>query len=81
MARYVCERCKTEYHVVGGLISGTNDTEHLCADLKKRWERREKQRDAVLALLYDHHIECDDIESLAEEIVMTLVKLQINVED
>lgn len=79
MARYVCERCHTEYHVVGGLISGTNDTEHLCADLKKRWERRERQRDAVYEVLRDNL--GNPLMDTAEIIVMTLVKLQINIED
>lgn len=83
MSRYVCERCKAVYHVVGGFIDGTKETEHLCPDLKVRWARREKQRDAVLKILDDHFPDAGSTErnDVAEEIVMTLVKLQINLED
>lgn len=79
VTRFVCERCKTEYHVVGGFIDGTTDTEHLCKDLKKRWERREKQRDAVYEVLRDRLGE--PLLETAEIVVMTLVTLQINLED
>lgn len=83
MSRYVCERCHAVYHVVGGFIDGTNETEHLCPDLKVRWARREKQRDAVETILVDNFGRASDdrIRAVAEEIVMTLVKLQINLED
>jgi hypothetical protein len=79
MSRYVCERCKTEYHVVGGFIDGTQETEHLCKDLKKRWERREQQRDAVYEVLRDNLGK--PLLETSEIVVMTLVNLQINVED
>lgn len=79
MARYVCERCQTEYHVVGGFIDGTQETEHLCKDLKKRWERRERQRDAVYEVLRDNLGK--PLMETSEIVVMTLVKLQINLED
>ena len=83
MSRYECQRCHAIYHVVGGFIDGTNETEHLCPDLKKRWARREKQRDAVITILVDNFGSASDerIKEVAEEIVMTLINLQINLED
>jgi hypothetical protein len=40
MARFVCVRCGTEYHSTEG--------EHLCKDLRKRLERRLKQKAIIL---------------------------------
>lgn len=82
MARYECVRCHAIYHVVNGFIDGTDKTEHLCKDLAKRWERREKQRDAVLDILQEQFpIGREYLESIAEEIVEALIRLQINMED
>lgn len=43
MARYWCERCGEESNTLSEL--------HLCKDVKRRLERRERQRDAVLNIL------------------------------
>lgn len=46
MARYTCERC--------GADENTMNAPHLCKDVKKRLERRQRQRDAVLEILTEN---------------------------
>ncbi len=50
MARYVCERWKTEY-----IADSTTkeDEAHLCRDIRKRLERRTKQKAIILKAMRD----------------------------
>lgn len=46
MARYTCQRCKA--------VCNTTDDPHLCADLKKRYERQAKAVSLVKEILRKH---------------------------
>ena len=75
MARYTCVRCNEE--------SNTLDAPHLCKDVKKRFARREKQRDAVVRILAinRHAITNLELVDVAEEIVTKLAQMGVEQED
>lgn len=60
---------------------------HLCKDLRKRWERRERMKAAVVKKMCAEHAWLQDdgfdggfyenVARIAEEIVMTLVKMGV----
>ena len=69
MARHECVRC--------GAITHDSDGEHLCADIKRRYERQERQIAAVEAILLPGSIVGRDTRTLAEAIVKRLNNLGI----
>jgi hypothetical protein len=66
---YECVRC----HVI---VPG-NDP-HLCADVKRRYERREKQVTAVCDLLWEHGVYMADSTPLAQAIVAALANMGVD---
>lgn len=74
MARYWCERCKQE--------SNTLDEPHLCADLKKRYERNKKAVDSIVQILRDNELDLWDrnFEDVAVKIIKALAGRDLGVE-
>ena len=69
MARYWCERCEEECN--------TLSEPHLCKDVLARFKRREKQADAVEALLIGKVLDGIDMRALAERVVGKLNQLGV----
>lgn len=56
-------------------VTGHPNVEHICADVKRRHERRVKQAAAVRALLLNAYGDANG--TLAEEIVATLARMGV----
>ena len=71
MSRYICPRPAC------GEVCFTTDPPHLCKDVKKRHERREKMVTAVCDILYANTMfaPSGDNEPVAQEIVGTLLQM------
>lgn len=69
MARYWCERCKQE--------SNTLSAPHLCADIARRYARRERQRQAVIDELRATSLDEKSLDGLASVIVQRLANMGV----
>ena len=83
MARYECVRCNQVYHVVGGFVDGTDETEHLCKDIRKRLERAEKRVQAILPVVEEAQENYFDgnAREYAEKIVHILTNMNLHTDN
>ena len=73
MARVICARCGTE--------TFTTDPPHLCKDIAKRLNRRQRQKEAVIKVLQEYRVDLVippqdgnyTIDDLADAIVKKIV--------
>jgi hypothetical protein len=83
MSRWECTRpnCKETYFVVDGKISGTEEKEHICKDIRQRLARRNKQAKATVAILDEyfptHNPDPEFRQAVAEAIVTRLVNMGV----
>lgn len=78
MARYWCQRCKQE--------SNTLDEPHLCADLKKRYERNKKAVEIVKNIFNQYNfngmpdLDETNLDDVAADIVKALAGRDLGVD-
>lgn len=69
MARYWCDRCRQECNTLSDL--------HICADIARRYARREKQRQAVIDELSATTLDEESVDILASNIVQRLANMGV----